>query len=97
MPTPPPDDPPKHRYAYTAATLAERWDVSAATVRNLVRAKELRAFKVGRQIRIRPEAVDEYEASHTGATQGPPEPPPPGRPVIVGGMVVGGSRPRSRS
>jgi excisionase family DNA binding protein len=52
------------RYAYTAETLAKAWGVSAATVRTLVRQGELRAFRVGRQIRIRPEAVEEYEASH---------------------------------
>ena len=48
-------------YAYTPETLAEQWDVSSATVRNLVRAGQIRAFRIGRQIRIRPEAVTEYE------------------------------------
>ena len=46
---------------YTAETLAERWGVCSGTVRNLIRARKLKAFKVGRQIRIRPEAVEEYE------------------------------------
>jgi excisionase family DNA binding protein len=44
------------RYAFTAQTLADHWGVSAATIRNLIRAGELRALRVGRQIRIRPEA-----------------------------------------
>lgn len=48
-------------YAYTPETLADRWEVSAATVRNLVRAGSLRAFRVGRQIRIRPDDVTAYE------------------------------------
>lgn len=50
-------------YAYTPETLAERWEVSAATVRNLVREGALRAFRVGRQIRIRPDDVNAYEES----------------------------------
>jgi excisionase family DNA binding protein len=49
------------RYAYTPETLAEQWEVSSATVRNIIRAGQLRAFRIGRQIRIRPEAVTEYE------------------------------------
>lgn len=48
-------------YAYTPESLAELWHVSSATVRNLVRDRKLKAFRVGRQIRIRPEAVGEYE------------------------------------
>ncbi|MCV0413478.1 MAG: helix-turn-helix domain-containing protein [Brevundimonas sp.] len=48
-------------YAYTPETLARVWDVSSATVRNLVREGQIRAFRIGRQIRIRPEAVTEYE------------------------------------
>ncbi|MBV8592697.1 MAG: helix-turn-helix domain-containing protein [Caulobacteraceae bacterium] len=68
------------RYAYTAEGLAAHWGVSAATVRNLVRGGELRAFRVGRQIRIRPEAAEEYErcketgtgaSSSTGANTTP--------------------------
>lgn len=48
-------------YAYTPETLAALWDVSAATVRNLVRKGALRSFRIGRQIRIRAEAVRAYE------------------------------------
>ena len=51
--------------AFTAESLAELWGVSAATVRTLVRKKELKAFRVGRQIRIRPEAVLDYEDRNT--------------------------------
>lgn len=53
------------RYAFTAETLGAHWGVSSATVRNLVRSKKLKAFRIGRQIRIRPEHVEEYEASTT--------------------------------
>lgn len=48
-------------YAYTPETLGDHWGVSAATVRNLVREGSLRAFRVGRQIRIRPDDVNAYE------------------------------------
>jgi len=70
---------PASAYAFTAETLAERWEVSSATVRNLVRAGALRAFRVGRQIRIRPEAVEEYEcqtggSNSTGANMPPCDP-----------------------
>jgi excisionase family DNA binding protein len=73
-------------YAYTPETLADLWEVSAATVRNLVRAGELRAFRIGRQIRIRPEAVTEYEGrqcqsggSNSTAESTPPSDPTAGR------------------
>ena len=51
--------------AFTPLTLADHWGVSSATVRNLINAKSLRAFRVGRQYRIRREAVEEYEACQT--------------------------------
>jgi len=63
-----------HPYAYNAETLAARWGVSAATVRNLVRSGQLKAFRIGRQIRIRPEQVDAYEASTTTGASGDPAP-----------------------
>jgi excisionase family DNA binding protein len=44
-------------YAYTPETLAKAWEVSPSTVRTLVREGQLRAFRVGRQIRIRPDDV----------------------------------------
>jgi excisionase family DNA binding protein len=53
------------RRAHTPETLGRLWGVSAATVRNLVRSKKLKAFRIGRQIRIRPEHVEEYETSTT--------------------------------
>lgn len=56
-------DAPKHPYAYTPETLAVRWAVSAATVRNLIREGKLRSFSVGRQMRIRPQWVEEFEAA----------------------------------
>lgn len=36
-------------YAFTPEKLAERWEVSAATVRTLVRAGDLRAFRVAKK------------------------------------------------
>jgi excisionase family DNA binding protein len=68
-------------YAYTPESLAERWDVSAATVRTLVREGRLRAFRVGRQIRIRPEWVEEFERAQ--AEPGPQAEPAPDRPRLV--------------
>ena len=56
------------RRAYTCQTLAEEWSVSAATIRNLVRRGELKAFRVGRQIRIK---FDEAEAYKLSTMSGP--------------------------
>ena len=46
---------------FTPETLAERWLCSAETVRQLVHQGRLRAFRVGRMIRIPLVAVEEYE------------------------------------
>jgi excisionase family DNA binding protein len=46
----------------TPDLLADRWQVSAETIRQLVRRGELRAFKVGRMFRIPMEVIEEYEA-----------------------------------
>ncbi len=46
---------------YTPNSLADRWGCSAQTVRNLISEGRLRAFRVGRLFRIKPEAVEEYE------------------------------------
>ncbi|WP_226549544.1 helix-turn-helix domain-containing protein [Celeribacter naphthalenivorans] len=51
---------------YTHNSLAERWDCSAQTVRNLISEGRLRAFRVGRMFRLKPEAVEEYEC-HTAS------------------------------
>lgn len=63
---------------YTPETLAERWECSAATIRNMITRGELRAFKVGRAFRIPVDAVTEHEdgaafvrQSHM-ATKNPP-------------------------
>ena len=66
------------RYAYTVETLAKIWGVSAGTVRNLVNTGELKALRVGRQIRIRPEHVEEYELRQAVA-EPEAEPPRPRR------------------
>lgn len=48
---------------YTPDSLAERWGVSAETVRQLVKRGELPGFRVGRMIRIPVQAVEEFERS----------------------------------
>ncbi|WP_170429158.1 helix-turn-helix domain-containing protein [Ruegeria arenilitoris] len=46
----------------TPKQLAERWNCSANTVRNLISAGELHAFRIGEKlIRIPVEAIEEYE------------------------------------
>lgn len=50
-----------HTRPYTPETLAERWSCSSQHIRDLVSKGDLRAFRVGRLIRIRPEEVERYE------------------------------------
>jgi excisionase family DNA binding protein len=46
----------------TPERLAERWQCSANLVRGLIRRGELRAYRVGRTLRIPADAVEEYES-----------------------------------
>uniref|UniRef100_UPI00389B1AAA excisionase family DNA-binding protein n=1 Tax=Pseudodonghicola flavimaris TaxID=3050036 RepID=UPI00389B1AAA len=45
----------------TLDMVADRWQCSAETVRQMVKRGELRGFRVGRMIRIPWEAVENYE------------------------------------
>ncbi len=46
---------------YTCKTLADYWGVTPQTVRNLIGAGKLRAFKVGKGYRILPEDARKFE------------------------------------
>lgn len=46
---------------FTPETLAERWGVSAQTIRNEIARGALPAFRIGRAYRIRAETVEEIE------------------------------------
>jgi len=48
--------------AYTVAELAQRWNCSTKTIWRLIRARRLRAFRVGREWRIATSCVKQYEA-----------------------------------
>lgn len=47
---------------FTPDQLAERWQCSAETVRQLARRGELPSFRVGKMYRFPKSAVEEYEA-----------------------------------
>ena len=47
--------------AFTPEGLADRWQVSSETIRQMIRRGDLRAFRVGRLFRIPPEAVEDIE------------------------------------
>lgn len=50
------------RANYTPDQLAERWECSANTVRNMIKDKKLPAFKLGGRVyRIPAKAVEEHE------------------------------------
>ncbi|MFV0245142.1 MAG: helix-turn-helix domain-containing protein [Qingshengfaniella sp.] len=46
---------------YTPELLADRWDCSAETVRDMIRRGVLPAFRVGRMMRIAAQVVEDYE------------------------------------
>jgi len=46
----------------SADMLANRWHVSAETIRQLCKSGSIRAFRVGRMFRIPMDAILEYEA-----------------------------------
>lgn len=46
---------------YTPAMLAEEWQCSAHHIRNLIDNGELRAFRLGKLLRIPVEAAAEFE------------------------------------
>jgi len=52
------------RSHWTIDALAARWAVSARTVRRLIERGELRAIRIGGQLRISPEAVERFEERH---------------------------------
>jgi excisionase family DNA binding protein len=49
---------------WTIGALATRWAVSARTVRRLIERGELRAIRIGGQLRISPETVERFEERH---------------------------------
>lgn len=51
----------------TPDMLAERWQCSAETVRQMVHRGELRGFRVGRMIRIPWDAVEEVECQRSAS------------------------------
>jgi excisionase family DNA binding protein len=53
----------------TPDMVAERWGVSANTVRALIAERKLRAFRVGRLYRVPLDAVLEYEAREDSPCQ----------------------------
>ena len=57
--------PPSPERFWTTRQIAERWLVSARTVRRLIEAGELRAHRMGKQIRIRLADLLAYEHGQT--------------------------------
>jgi excisionase family DNA binding protein len=45
---------------YTVEQVAEILQVSVQTVRSLIKRKEIKAFRVGSQLRVRKEDLDRY-------------------------------------
>jgi excisionase family DNA binding protein len=52
------------RAHWTMNALADRWAISARTVRRLIERGELRAIRVGGQLRISPETIERFEERH---------------------------------
>jgi excisionase family DNA binding protein len=60
----PPDHNRIERSHWTIDALAVRWAVSVRTVRRLIERGELRAIRIGGQLRISPETVERFEERH---------------------------------
>ena len=56
---------------WTPRQIAERWLVSSRTVRRLIEAGELRACRVGKQIRVRHSDLLAYEHGQTISPERP--------------------------
>ncbi|WP_395451145.1 helix-turn-helix domain-containing protein [Aminobacter sp. UC22_36] len=54
-----------HPNVYSPRTLAINWGCSERHVRNLINAGQLRAFRVGKLLRIDPKAVEDYQCQNT--------------------------------
>lgn len=54
-------EPERRTKAFKITTLAAHWKCSDTVVRSLIEKGDLKAFRVGRLIRITPEAVEDYE------------------------------------
>lgn len=79
---------------FSPEMLAERWDCSAETVRNLIRRNELPAFRVGKMMRIRADVVGDYECGKLASgdcgedTASIGAMPTGTEPVFIGGMFL---------
>jgi len=74
------------RKPFTVAALAEHWQTSETFVYSQISADRLKAFKLGgKLLRIKPEAVEEYEcqASLTDS-ESSPAPEPMDQPIGIG-------------
>ncbi|WP_457103371.1 helix-turn-helix domain-containing protein [Mesorhizobium sp. URHB0026] len=50
---------------FSPRTLADSWGCSERQIRNLINAGQLRAFRVGKLLRIEPKAVEDYLCRNT--------------------------------
>lgn len=52
---------------FTPATLAMRWQCSERHIRNLISSGDLPAFRLGKLLRIKRQAVEDYECQNGGS------------------------------
>ena len=52
---------PQVQHLITIKDLAQRWNVSGRTITRRVKNNELRALKIGKNLRFRPEDVTRFE------------------------------------
>ena len=51
---------------FTVEEIAGRWSVSKAHVRRIIARGELQSFRMGRVVRVTPDALDRFEKEKTG-------------------------------
>lgn len=49
------------RPCFTVEEIADRWSVSKAHVRRIIAGGELQSFRMGRVVRVTPDALDRFE------------------------------------
>ena len=54
-----------HPNVYSPRSLAMSWGCSEQHVRNLINNGQLRAFRIGKLLRIEPKAVEDYQCQNT--------------------------------
>jgi excisionase family DNA binding protein len=74
--------PSRERPGLTVIQVAERYGRAPSTVRGWIRDGRLNAYRLGREYRVDPEAIDEFDAGLRGSARIEPRQQPSGEPDL---------------